>query len=146
VSARFWEEIGNQPTSAVIVDRAVRLWARHPDKLNETLSETDQAFEASVVREIMSKVDQAVEATSPDEPVFATCAKVYKEWEATRSKDARITLAAYVDDLWLILRSRLPDYSVEIPRDKPDYEYRGIRPFFYLVRKRIDEIAADESI
>jgi hypothetical protein len=59
VGARFWEEIGNQPTSAVIVDRAVRLWMRDTD-VNETLSEA----EASVVREIMSKVDQAVEASS----------------------------------------------------------------------------------
>ena len=48
--------------------------------------------------------------------------------------------------MFMLRRSgRLPDYSAEIPRDKPDYEYRGIRPFFFLVRKRIDEIAADES-
>ena len=60
MGARFWEEIGKQPTSAVIVDRAVRLWMRDTD-LNETFSEA----EASVVREIMSKVDQAVEASYP---------------------------------------------------------------------------------
>jgi hypothetical protein len=148
VGARFWEEIGNQPTSAVIVDRAVRLCMPVTD-LNETVREADQAVQASVVREIMSKVDQAVEASSYDEPVFATCAKIYKEWQATISKSARITLAGiYVDDLWFELQrsGRLPDYSDEVPRDKPDYEYRGIRPFFFLVRKRIDEIAAGESI
>jgi hypothetical protein len=50
VGARFWEEIGNQPTSAVIVDRAVRLWMLDTD-LNETLSEA----EASVVREIQEQ-------------------------------------------------------------------------------------------
>ena len=85
MNARFWEEMGKQPPSAVIVDRAVRLHERGFDKLDETLSEADEAFEASVVREIMSKVDQAVEASSPEEPVFATCAKVYNDWEVTRS-------------------------------------------------------------
>lgn len=124
MGARFWEEIGNHPTSAVIVDRAVRQWMRATD-LNETMLEADQAVQASVVREIMRKVDQAVEASLSDEPVFVTCTKVFKEWEATRSKDAQITLAGiYVDDLWFVLQrsGQLPDYSAEVPRDKPDYE------------------------
>ena len=73
--------------------------------LNETVREADQAVQARVVREIMSKVDQAVEASSSDEPVFATCAKTCKEWQATISKNARITLAGtYVDDLWFVLQ------------------------------------------
>jgi hypothetical protein len=81
--------------------------------------------------------------------VFVTCAKVYEEWEATRSKDARITLAGiYVDDLWFVLgrSGRLPDSSAEIPRDKPNHEYRGIHHFFLPGEVRIDEIAGDESI
>jgi hypothetical protein len=111
------------------------------DEINEPLS----TFEASVVREIMSKVEEAVDATSPNEPVFATSAKVYNDWEATGSRDVADTLH-YVDELWLILRrSGLPDHFAEVPRDKWEPEYRGLRPFFYLVRKRIDEIAADES-
>jgi hypothetical protein len=142
VNARFWEEMGKQPPSAVIVDRAVRLHGRGR-KLDETLSEADNAFEASVVREIMSKVDQAVVASTPDEPVFATCDKVYNDWQTTMSRDAEITLGYWVGELWLILQNRLPDYTAEVPPDKWEAEYRGLRPFFWLVRKRIDEIAAD---
>jgi hypothetical protein len=98
VNARFWEEMGKQPPSAVIVDRAVRLHGRGFDKLDEALSEADEAFEASVVREIMSKVDQAVEASSPDEPLFATCDKVYNDWQATMSRDTEITLGYWVGE------------------------------------------------
>jgi hypothetical protein len=59
---------------------------RDPRKLNDTVSEADLAFESSRGPRDHDKVDKAVEASSPDEPVFATCVKVYNDWESTQPK------------------------------------------------------------
>lgn len=125
---QFWEEVTEQPSSAVIVERMVRQWSRP----------------VGVINEIMRKVDQAVEASTPDEPVYATCAMVYYDWEPTGSRDAFITLAM-IDDVRLITEEDRTAINSEIPRDNrnpPDYALRG---FFWLVRKRIDEITADQK-
>jgi hypothetical protein len=108
-----WEQWANEPSPAVIVEAMVRHWKRP----------------IGVFHEIMDKVDQAVETSTPDEPVYATCVRVYEDWKTTRSHDAFVVLGM-LQDVSLYAEHR---YGDEIPRDRGLSMSRPIRSFFWLV-------------
>jgi hypothetical protein len=83
-----WEKLANDPSATAIVEKMARHYRR----------------DSAVVEEIMDKVDQVIEASTPDEPLYVTCVRVYEEWRATKSKDAFQTLIL-IDDLRLYAKS-----------------------------------------
>jgi len=136
VRKEFWEDVTDQPSAAVIVERMV---LRDSD-----VSGWIDSDPTDLINEIMRKVDQAGEASTADVPVYATCTLVFDDWKSTATRDA-LHMLTQIDDLRLYVEDHTAIYS-ETPWENwanpPAYSFRG---FYWLVRKRIDEIEAERN-
>src|SRR4029450_6986450 len=102
VRKEFWEDVTDQPSAAVIVERMV---LRDSD-----VSGWIDSDPTDLINEIMRKAEQAGEASTADVPVYATCTLVFDDWKSTATRDA-LHMLAQIDDLRLYVEDHSAIYS-----------------------------------
>lgn len=112
-----WERLANDPSATVIVERM-----GHHLRLD-----------SGVVNDIIGKVDEAIAAGRPDEPLYVRCDRIYNDWRP-RPRGASMLLAR-IDDLRLYSNIR---YHFGMPREMHP-GYPPVRGLYWLVRKRLVE-------